>query len=284
MRIIWHRNFDIDNYLNRVVPSSRLHLLPYPIAHVLGHRKEPAQKYGNLLLTIRATIGVFSSLLLIQLASHHVLGVATDGPLIVGSFGAAAVLEFYAIESPLAQPRCSILSQIIGTVIGISFRKLFYLHSDEYWVRWLGGALACAVTTAIMALTKTVHPPAGATALIAVVDDKVVRMGWRYIPLVLLGCSIMLALALILNNILTRFPLYWWSADDLGTVATPEKKICDSSSSSASSSSSTLSGDEEKGESGPPTLTIVRDGIFVPDHIRLSPEEQELLQKIRERL
>jgi len=189
------------------------------------------------------------------------------------SQGAAAVLEFYAIESPLAQPRNSILSQIIAAVIGVSFCKLFYLRSDEYWVRWLAGALACAVTTALMALTKTVHPPAGATALIAVVDDKAVSMGWKFIPLVLLGASIMLALALILNNIFGRFPLYWWSADNLDIVPPPEKMLSESSS-----------GDEEKGESAPPTLTILRHGILAPDHIQLSSEEIRVLEGISNRL
>ncbi|KAI1818753.1 HPP family protein [Poronia punctata] len=272
---IWRRNFDIDNYLNRIIPASRWHTIPYPVAHFFGYRKKPAEKYGNLLLTVRATLGIFVSLVLIQLASHYVLDVASSGPLIVASFGAAAVLEFYAIESPLAQPRSSITSQIIATIIGVSFCKLFYLHSDEYWVRWLGGALACAVTTALMALTKTVHPPAGATALIAVVDDKAVAMGWKLIPLVLLGCAIMLSVALVLNNVFSRFPLYWWSPDSVDAAPpAPLKRLSDSSSCS----------DEEKGGSTPASLTIVRGEVFVSGHVSLSGEERRLLEEISRRL
>lgn len=56
-----------------------------------------------------------------------------------------------------------------------------------------------------MALTKTVHPPAGATALLAVVDREMLEMGWLLIPVVLLSCLLMLCIALILNNIERSF-------------------------------------------------------------------------------
>lgn len=66
-----------------------------------------------------------------------------------------------------------------------------------------------------MALTKTVHPPAGATALLAVVDNNLLDIGWFLIPVVLLGCALMLGVALIVNNIERRFPIYWWTPEDL---------------------------------------------------------------------
>lgn len=78
-------------------------------------------------------------------------------------------------------------------------------------IRWVGGALACAISTAIMAATDNVHPPAGATALIAVVDVPSRKLGWLMIPLVLLSSAIMTVVALILNNVQRRFPMYWWS-------------------------------------------------------------------------
>ena len=78
-------------------------------------------------------------------------------------------------------------------------------------IRWVGGALACAIATSIMAATDNVHPPAGATALIAVVDVPSRKLGWWMIPLVLLSCVIMMGVALILNNVQRRFPMYWWS-------------------------------------------------------------------------
>lgn len=186
--------------------------------------------------------------------------------------GAAAVLEFCAFESPFAQPRNFFVSQIIASVIGVSFSKLFQLvGSDEDWVRWVGGALACATTTALMDLTKTVHPPAGATALLSVVDDVAVGLGWRLIPLVLVGCSIMLLVALLLNNVFSRFPVYWWTASGLATLPSNQP------------SASSLD-DGVKVESRRAEIIVTQGEIIVPDHIQLSQEETLLLERISRKL
>lgn len=124
------------------------------------------------------------------------------------------MLEFYTIESPLAQPRNAILGQLISAVTGISVAKLFLLSPKFDHVQWVAGALACACATALMALTKTVHPPAGATALLAVVDTELLEMGWYLLVVVLLSGVLMLAVALLLNNIERQFPVYWWTPED----------------------------------------------------------------------
>ncbi|CAJ2506322.1 Uu.00g004520.m01.CDS01 [Anthostomella pinea] len=264
-------NFDIDRYLNPLIPKPPWKHVPYPIAFLLGHRKGSLRPYGNLLLILSAFIGVFTSIVLIEVVTHHLPAVPNHGPVIIASSGAAAVLEFYAIESPLSQPRNFFISQIIASVIGISFGKLFQLSPDFESIRWLGGALACASTTALMALTNTVHPPAGATALIAVVDLAVVDMGWFLIPVVILDCAIMMTVALILNNVCRRFPLYWWTAEDLGR---PRDEPSPRPS----------SGDEEKAAAQHAELIITRDVVLVPDHVRLSSEEQSLVEGLRSRL
>lgn len=83
-------------------------------------------------------------------------------------------------------------------------------------VRWLGASLACACATALMALTEMVHPPAGATALMAVLEPNVSELGWfLFLPL-LLGCILMLRVALLVNNIQRWFPFYWWSPGETG--------------------------------------------------------------------
>jgi hypothetical protein len=138
--------------------------------------------------------------------------------------GAAAVLDFYAIESPLAQPRNAILGQLVSAFTGISICKLFALSPHFESVRWLGASLACACATALMALTGTVHPPAGATALMAVLDPDVAGLGWfLFLPL-LLGCGLMLGVALLVNNAQRRFPFYWWSPGETGTYWVRRRK------------------------------------------------------------
>ena len=60
-----------------------------------------------------------------------------------------------------------------------------------------------------MQVTKTTHPPAGATALLAAVNAEVYNISWYYLPVVLLSSMLVLATALLLNNIQRRYPVFW---------------------------------------------------------------------------
>ncbi|WPJ63949.1 hypothetical protein SMAC4_09220 [Sordaria macrospora] len=216
----WH--LDIDRFINPFIPASVLPHFPTPIAYFLGYRdlnpKRPAKKPpGNIAIIFFAFVGIFVTLAIIGAVGEHYEGFGGRGvPVVVGSFGAAAVLDFYAIESPLSQPRNAILGQLLSCIVGISIAKLFALSPNFESIRWLGASLACASATAVMALTGTVHPPAGATALMAVLDDKVQGLGWFLMAPVMLGCVIMLVCALLVNNIRRRFPFYWWSPEKTG--------------------------------------------------------------------
>jgi CBS-domain-containing membrane protein len=70
-----------------------------------------------------------------------------------------------------------------------------------------------ATAIAAMHLTKTLHPPGGATALIAVIGgEKIQSLGYVYalIP-VAAGAIIMLIVALIISNIskTRKYPEFW---------------------------------------------------------------------------
>lgn len=129
--------------------------------------------------------------------------------------GAAAILEYNTIESPLAQPRNSIVGHLISAVVGIGITKLFELNANFESLRWVAGAMACGLASAAMVLTKTVHPPAGATALLAAVDPNVSRLGWYLLPLVLLSVVLTVGSACLINNVQRQFPLYWVTPLDL---------------------------------------------------------------------
>ncbi|KAK3334181.1 HPP family-domain-containing protein [Cercophora scortea] len=212
-------NFAIDRYLNPFIPPSVLPRLPYAISHFFGYRRRPPTRppVGNFVVIIWGSIGIFCSLSIIGAVQQHIPSfVARAVPTMIGSFGAAAVLDFYAIESPLAQPRNTFLGQLISSIISISICKLCALSPHFESFRWLGAALACATATAAMCLTNTIHPPAGATALMAVADPDVARLGWFLIPAVMLGCCFMTSIALLVNNAQRRFPFYWWSPEVTG--------------------------------------------------------------------
>ena len=127
--------------------------------------------------------------------------------LMIGSFGASAVLVYGALKSPLAQPRNLIGGHILSGFIGVACYQLFPS------CLWIAAALAVATSIALMHWTKTLHPPGGATALIAVIGgERVHYLGFLY-PLIPagLGAVVMLAIALLVNNIPKnrRYPEFW---------------------------------------------------------------------------
>lgn len=123
---------------------------------------------------------------------------------LIGSFGASSVLIYGAIQSPLAQPRNLIGGHVISAFIGVS---VYHLIPD---VLWLSAPLAVSLSIVLMQITKTLHPPGGATALIAVAgSEKIKALGFLYIiSPVLSGTLILLLVALIFNNITShrRYP------------------------------------------------------------------------------
>ncbi|KAI9356636.1 HPP family-domain-containing protein, partial [Pilaira anomala] len=139
-------------------------------------------------------------------------------PMIVASFGATAVLVYGVIESPLAQPRNVIGGHAIGSIVGVIIAQLF-LNIQHHWaseaqktaVTWVAGATAMALALNLMQLTKTVHPPAGASALIAVVTPDILDLSWFYIGVVVLSAVMQVAIACLINNAERRYPQYWWT-------------------------------------------------------------------------
>lgn len=188
----------------------------------------------------------------------------------------------------MAQPRNAIFGQLISSIIGVAVCKLFQLNKDFESIRWLGGSIACAVATAVMALTKTVHPPAGATALLAVVDDRTTQLGWFLVPVMLLGCCIMLVVALLLNNIERRYPVYWFMAEDLSRTRTKPQEVetgKDEEAGSAIRVESAVSGHQEHGSNtGDAVIVIEADEVSIPEHVHITEEDRRLLESVSKRL
>jgi CBS-domain-containing membrane protein len=128
--------------------------------------------------------------------------------LLIGSFGASAVLLYGAVKSPLAQPRNLIGGHIISALVGVTCYQLFGS------VIWTAAALAVSISIMAMLATKTLHPPGGATALIAVMGGaNIHNLGYLYVFFpVSTGSIILLIVALIVNNLTTnrKYPEYWY--------------------------------------------------------------------------
>ncbi len=170
-----------------------------------GHTKSPP--LVSLSEIIWSWIGAFCGIGAVAYINYNMLE-ATDLLMVIGSFGASAVLIYGAIDVPLAQPRNFVGGHIVSAISGVTCYKLLEPNL------WLAGAVAVATAIAFMHATKTLHPPGGATALIAVIgSQKVHALGYLYIIIpVGLGATIMLVVALLVNNIprSRRYPEFWF--------------------------------------------------------------------------
>ncbi len=121
---------------------------------------------------------------------------AYDNLFLIGSFGASSVLIYGAINSPLAQPRNLIGGHVLCAIIGVTVHKLIPTEL------WLSSALSVSFSIVGMQITKTLHPPGGATALIANIGSEKIRaLGYLYILCpVFIGVLILFIVAVICNN------------------------------------------------------------------------------------
>lgn len=152
-------------------------------------------------------IGAFLGITPVAYLNYNLLS-GSDFVYIIGSFGASAVLVYGAVRSPLAQPRNLIGGHLLSAFVGVSCWQ--FLHPFP----WFAAAFSVATAIALMHITQTLHPPGGATALIAVIGSKKIHeLGfWYMLAPVGLGVVIMLIVALAINNMASRrkYPEFWF--------------------------------------------------------------------------
>lgn len=129
---------------------------------------------------------------------------------LIGSFGASAVLVYGVPLMQLSQPRNLIGGHFLSAIVGVTVNIVL---GDNVV---LASALAVSIAICVMHFSRTLHPPGGATALIAVIGgERVHSLGYMYtLKPVLLGALIMLIVALLVNNLSTdqnrHYPVYWF--------------------------------------------------------------------------
>ncbi|GAA5965662.1 hypothetical protein JCM8115_005471 [Rhodotorula mucilaginosa] len=199
--------------------------LPTPLIRPLRHLSPDLETY---LLTF---LGTFPSILIACAISYGLSGITSSAftltPLTVGSFGATAVLLYATPEAPLSQPRNVIGGQTLSAIVGAVISQLFALNDKftnslasgqdntiataDSWPSLvpLSGAFAVGVATLVMQLTGTVHPPGGATALIAAYH-RTAGPRYTYILDVFLSITAMTIWAIFVNNLgRRRYPTHW---------------------------------------------------------------------------
>ncbi len=143
-------------------------------------------------------MGSFVGIGIIAFIQSHFLN-DLENVFLIGSFGASSVLVYGAIQSPMAQPRNLIGGHLVSAICGVT---VAYLLND---IIWLAAPLAVATSIILMQYTRTLHPPGGATALIAIIgSDNIEKLGFFYvISPVLSGVAILYVVAMIFNNVTT---------------------------------------------------------------------------------
>lgn len=104
-------------------------------------------------------------------------------------------------NSPLAQPRNVIGGSCIGAIVSILLVQFF---GTEPWVM----GLAVATTIKVMKLTRTVHPPGGAVALVGVMSNA----SWSFLWMpVFVGSLLIIMWTVIFNNVIAgrSYPHHW---------------------------------------------------------------------------
>lgn len=132
----------------------------------------------------------------------------SDNVLLMGTFGASAMLLFGAPETPFAQPRNVIGGHVVSAFVAICVLKL--LNGMPH----VTPALAVAGAIIAMHITGTPHPPGGGTALFMVTGSPAVeKFGFFAVAFpIASGTTVLVLVALVINNLARdrRYPITWW--------------------------------------------------------------------------
>ncbi|KAH3940577.1 hypothetical protein HBH53_213640 [Parastagonospora nodorum] len=275
-------DLDLDRYLNRILPPSPLHRLPAPISRFLGYRKAQRQDVGNVLGASWSMLGAFCGLAVVAAVFNSMSSIQRHHPpALIASFGASAILEYNAIRSPLGQPRNALLGHTLSALVGVGVSKLFQYHSEYESIKWIAGAVACGIASAVMLLTNTVHPPGGASAVLAATDPVITAMGWYFAGLVLWGTTLMVIVGLVVNNIQRQFPMYWWTPLDLRKAKKEDEETMPDARGGVekkeSEAEQTYGRDNER-------IHITGAAVLLPEDLSMNAEETEVLERLSERL
>ena len=113
---------------------------------------------------------------------------------LIPPFGASLVLVMAVHDSPLAKPRNVFFGHIFSASSGV---LMFYILGNNP----VSIALGLTLAVMIMQITKTIHPPAGANPIIAILGAK--SFEFVIMP-VAVGASFIIIFALIYNKIWKR--------------------------------------------------------------------------------
>ena len=152
-----------------------------------------------------ATIGA-----IVAVSALSFVAMTTHSLMLLGSFGASALLLFALPEASLSQPRSVVIGHLAASVIALGCLALFGPH-------WWAVGVATGLGVGFMMLTRTVHPPAGSNAIIVFLAKPGALL---LVGSTLVGTLMLVAMAVIYHRTTRRhkYPRYWRAIEAVQTT------------------------------------------------------------------
>jgi CBS domain-containing membrane protein len=122
-----------------------------------------------------------------------------DGLILIAPFGASAVLLFAVPNSPLAQPWSAVVGNGISALMAV---LVLSVMAEPV----LAVSLSLALAIFAMVLTRSLHPPGGAVALVAALSPEMIdRLGFGFVfAPVMAGTAVLVGLAMVWHRLTGR--------------------------------------------------------------------------------
>ncbi len=170
---------------------------------------------------IVSAVGAFAGIFLIYIVSSFFLG-ENARFIVVASMGASAVLLFAVPHGKLSQPWPVIGGHFFSAIVGVSCA---WLVPQPY----ISAPLAVGLAVAVMHYLRCIHPPGGATALVAVIGgSELADAGYVFVVTpVLINAVALTLVAIAYNNIFSwrRYPASISSSGDSSQNRVPDRTI-----------------------------------------------------------
>ena len=127
----------------------------------------------------------------------------THNPVIAPSFGATCVIAMVTADSAFAQPRSIVGGHLLCSLVGV-------LCSNYFGTSGISLVIAVMISTAVMQITRTLHPPAAADPIFFMTHES---MTPQLLFLSVMGGSIMLvAFFYAFHKWISKktYPAYWY--------------------------------------------------------------------------
>ncbi|MCW8935565.1 MAG: HPP family protein [Gammaproteobacteria bacterium] len=167
---------------------------------LIGFRRHKINYREQLISAVGGFLGIFGILMVSYWLLDPVVAI-----LIVPSMGASAVLLFAAPHAPLSQPWNLVAGHAFSALVGVACWKMI----PDYTI---AASASVGLAIGVMYMTRSIHPPGGATALAAVIgSEKLHNLGYMYeVQPILLNAITILIVAVVFNNLFNwrRYPVH----------------------------------------------------------------------------